>query len=160
MSNAEASNGMETNNLPAGAQLMPSWGLTRTGVIRSDVDAQKMALRDYGAKPGGSAEFDFGAGFSRGVQFGRATASDDVPAFAWTKEPPKEQGLYWHWTGDLDARPVPLSVLWSGSTKKCFVSIGQYGITTAIDCDAYGGYWQPVIVPKMDESIGYYGSDA
>ncbi|CAB3733041.1 hypothetical protein LMG22037_05761 [Paraburkholderia phenoliruptrix] len=160
MSNVEASNESEVKRLPAVGQLMPSWGLTRTGVVRSDDDAQKMALRDFGAKPGDSAEVDFGAGFSRGVQFGRATASADVPAFAWTKEPPSEQGRYWHWNGDLDARPVPLSVLWSGSTKKCFVGIGQYGITTAIDCDVYGGYWQPVIEPKMDESIGYYGSDA
>ncbi|QMI49675.1 hypothetical protein [Burkholderia sp. MBR-1] len=78
----------------------------------------------------------------------------------WSKEPPTEQGLYWHWTGDLDSGPIPLNVLWSGSTKKCFVSIGQYGIAQAVDCDKYGGYWQPAIEPEMDDEIGYHGSDA
>lgn len=140
--------------------VVPSWGLTRTGTVRTQDDAQKMALRDFGLKPGDSGAFDFGAGFQRGVVFGRATASLGVPRTVWSKKPPTKQGLYWHWTGDLDARPIPLSVLWSGSTNTCFVSAGQYGITQAIDCDKYGGLWTPVIEPEMDESIGYHGSDA
>ncbi|WP_266233688.1 hypothetical protein [Paraburkholderia sp. CNPSo 3076] len=83
-----------------------------------------------------------------------------APSAKWSKEPPSKQGLYWHWSGDLDARPIPLSVVWSGFSGKCFVSIGQYGITQAIDCDEYGGYWQPAIEPAMDEEIGHHGSDA
>ncbi|MBN3729473.1 hypothetical protein [Burkholderia sp. Tr-20390] len=82
------------------------------------------------------------------------------PVQQWSKEPPAKQGLYWHWTGDLDARPIPLNVLWSAATKKCFVSIGQYGITQAVDCDKFGGHWQPAVEPAMDEEIGYHGSDA
>jgi len=83
-----------------------------------------------------------------------------APSAKWSKEPPSRQGLYWHWSGDLDAGPIPLSVMWSGFSGKCFVSIGQYGITQAIDCDEYGGYWQPAIEPAMDEEIGHHGSNA
>jgi hypothetical protein len=87
-------------------------------------------------------------------------SSDALAARTWPAGPPTEQGLYWHWTGDLDTRPIPLNVLWSGSTKKCFVAAGQYGITQAVDCEEYGGYWKPAISPAMDEEIGFYGSDA
>ncbi|WP_321946607.1 hypothetical protein [Paraburkholderia sp. J10-1] len=85
---------------------------------------------------------------------------DSAPQAKWSNGPPTKQGIYWHWTGDLDAKPIPLSVLWSGHSGKCFVSIGQYGITQAIDCDEYSGYWQPAVEPAMDEEIGYHGSDA
>lgn len=59
----------------------------------------------------------------------------------FTSAPPTEQGWYWHWNGDEDSRPIPTSVLWSGSTGTCFVSRGQLGLSEAIDCDKYGGYW-------------------
>jgi hypothetical protein len=81
-------------------------------------------------------------------------------ALTWSKEPPTKQGLYWHWTGDLDTGPIPLCVLWSGTKKKCFVPIGQYGIKQPFDCDKYGGYWMPLQEPAMDELIGYHGSNA
>lgn len=62
----------------------------------------------------------------------------------WTKEPPTKQGEYWHWNGDLDCAPLPYFVMRSGTTNKCFVSCGQLGITRAIDCDEYGGWWCPL----------------
>lgn len=66
----------------------------------------------------------------------------------WSKEPPKEQGWYWHWNGDSDCRPLPTSVLRSGASNNCFVSCGQLGIDHAIDCDVYGGWWMKMIAPK------------
>ena len=65
----------------------------------------------------------------------------------WFDEPPRHPGLYWHWNGDDDCAPVPLSVMWSGTNAKCFVSMGQYGIEHAIDCDVYGGWWAKIREP-------------
>ena len=71
---ALSSMGALAPSVAAGAP-MPEWGTTRDGAVRADADAQKMAMRDFGLKDrGDSAAFDFGAGFSRGVAFGRATA--------------------------------------------------------------------------------------
>lgn len=67
----------------------------------------------------------------------------------WTQVPPSEQGEYWHWNGDIDCCPVPMFVLWCGSTDKCFVSRGQLGIEHAIDCEEYGGWWKKMITPKV-----------
>jgi hypothetical protein len=88
------------------------------------------------------------------------TLLEMVPAPEWSHEPPTEQGLYWHWTGDLDSVPIPLGVMYSGVTHKCFVPPGQYGIRLATDCDKWGGYWQKAHVPAMDESLGFHGSEA
>lgn len=68
---------------------------------------------------------------------------------AWTQNPPTEQGTYWHWNGDEDCAPLPMFVLWSGHTGKCFVSMGQLGIEHAIDCDQYGGWWMPLYAPPL-----------
>lgn len=68
----------------------------------------------------------------------------------WGKAAPTEQGWYWHWNGDPGCSPVPMSVLWSGTTKRCFVSAGQLGINRAIDCAEYGGYWMPMQEPGTD----------
>lgn len=67
----------------------------------------------------------------------------------WTQTPPTLQGEYWHWNGDQDSAPLPMFVLWSGHTKKCFVSMGQLGITQAVDCDEYGGWWMPLYAPPL-----------
>ena len=66
----------------------------------------------------------------------------------WTDRPPTEQGWYWHWNGDMEDSPFPLSIMYSGTDEKCFVSIGNNGIDTAINCDEYGGYWQPLVEPN------------
>lgn len=70
-------------------------------------------------------------------------------ASEWTKEPPNESGEYWHWNGDIDCAPVPMFVGWSGSTGKCFVSMGQLGLTHAIDCEEYGGWWKRMKAPVV-----------
>lgn len=70
-------------------------------------------------------------------------------ADAWTQIPPTTQGTYWHWSGDKDSAPLPMFVLWSGTSGKCFVSRGQLGIEHAIDCDQYGGWWKPLLHPAV-----------
>lgn len=67
----------------------------------------------------------------------------------WSATSPQEQGLYWHWSGSVDDAPIVLSVLYSGSKKECFVSIGQYGITKAIFCSEYGGFWASCPQPEL-----------
>jgi hypothetical protein len=88
------------------------------------------------------------------VKFGHNTAPlYAAPAQAgdaqWSKEPPTEQADYWHWDGDEDHAPMIYHVLWSGTAKKCFVSIGQYGIDEAIWCDNFGGYWMKIEQPSV-----------
>lgn len=71
-----------------------------------------------------------------------------VLAPQWSKDPPTEQDWYWHWNLDPDCAPLPTSVLFSGTSQKCFVSAGQLGIEEAIDCDAYGGAWIKMKLPE------------
>lgn len=75
----------------------------------------------------------------------RVPAVEGTPvANVWTKEVPTEQGLYWNWDGSRDSSPLPFFVMWSGTTRTCFVSRGQLGIREAVDCDKFGGWWCPV----------------
>lgn len=67
----------------------------------------------------------------------------------WSKEPPTEQGEYWHWNGEDDIAPYIYHIMWSGTAKKCFVSIGQYGITEASFCDEFGGWWKKIPQPAI-----------
>ena len=46
---------------------------------------------------------------------------------------------------------MPTSVLYSGTAQKCFVSIGQLGLTEAVFCEKYGGFWQPMTIPAIPE---------
>ena len=71
-----------------------------------------------------------------------------VPQF-WSQQAPITQGWYWHWSGHPDDAPVPTCVLFSGSTSQCFVSIGQLGITQAVWCADYGGWWLPINPPAL-----------
>jgi len=68
-------------------------------------------------------------------------ADDGECESPWSTDPPTESGEYWHWNGDRDCRPVPIFVLYSPTTRSCFVSRGQLGIEQAIDCDKFGGHW-------------------
>jgi ribosomal protein L37AE/L43A len=65
----------------------------------------------------------------------------------WTQDPPSECGNYWHWSGDPDSAPTPIFVLWSGTSRKCFVTAGQLGLPEAIDCDEFGGWWKRLTAP-------------
>jgi len=81
------------------------------------------------------------------VQAQLASARQD--AELWSKESPTEQGEYWHWNGEEDTAPYIYHILWSGTAKKCFVSIGQYGITEASFCDEFGGWWKRIPQPAI-----------
>lgn len=81
-----------------------------------------------------------------------AQAKAETVVEAWTKEPPTESGEYWHWTGCPNSGPLPMFVSRSGSTGKCFVTRGQLGLTEAIDCDEYGGWWLAMKSPALPES--------
>ncbi len=89
---------------------------------------------------------------------GATGGADDAKQTAWSNEPPTKQQWYWHWNGDEDSAPLPMSVLDSGTSRKCFVSRGQLGITEAIDCDVFGGWWIPMqpphIPPRWDSAQG------
>lgn len=65
----------------------------------------------------------------------------------WTNLPPTEQGEYWHWDGNPDAAPFPLSVMWSGTAQKCFVCIGDH--PHAPFCDDFGGWWMRIHQPPQ-----------
>lgn len=69
----------------------------------------------------------------------------------WSQQPPVRSGTYWHWNGDYDSGPLPIFVMWSGTNGKCFVSMGQLGLTHAIDCDEYGGWWKELLDPALPE---------
>ncbi len=82
----------------------------------------------------------------------------------WTRTPDYDghgRDLFWHWSGDPQHAPVPLSISRSGFTGKLFVMSGQYGIRDAIDVDDYGGWWTPVREPAIpdeyeDRCVGGY----
>lgn len=63
----------------------------------------------------------------------------------WRKKPPVEPGWYWHWNGDNDCCPVPMSILFSDGRP--FITIGQLGITQPQWCDEYGGWWMRIREP-------------
>jgi hypothetical protein len=71
----------------------------------------------------------------------------------WSEKPPTEQAWYWHWNGDPDAAPFVMSVLYSGSAKKCFVSRACTSSGMAEMCDEYGGYWMRMIEPATPAEI-------
>lgn len=85
-----------------------------------------------------------------------AAAQRNAAAFptTWSSDPPNRQGWYWHWNGDEDCAPLPTSVLYSGTTRKCFVSRGQLCLESAIDCDQYGGLWMPMREPPTRGADG------
>lgn len=66
----------------------------------------------------------------------------------WTDSPPKLSGWYWWWNGDVDSEVLPVSVMYSGFSCKCFVSRGQLGIDEARDVDEFGGWWTPCRIPE------------
>lgn len=83
--------------------------------------------------------------FESGLNQGTAQASGYIVNYEWTSIPPTEQGWYWHWNGDADCAPFPTSVLYSGTSGKCFVS--AHSGRGAVDCDKYGGFWQRLMEP-------------
>lgn len=76
----------------------------------------------------------------------------------WTATPPTEQGWYWHWNGDEDSAPFVLSVLYSGGTRKCFVSMNQTPSGMAEMCDEFGGYWSRLREPATPDLAAMKGA--
>ncbi len=68
----------------------------------------------------------------------------------FTRDLPTEQDWYWHWNGDPDCGALPTSVMMSGHGADAvpFVSHGQLGLTEAINCSEYGGWWCRMTAPK------------
>lgn len=53
-----------------------------------------------------------------------------------------EQGWYWHWNGDEDCIPVPVSVLYTPVEKLYFATMGQLGWTQPQNVEQLGGWWK------------------
>jgi hypothetical protein len=51
-------------------------------------------------------------------------------------------------------------VMWSGTAKKCFLSIGQYDIKSAIWCDEFGGQWMKIEQPSTAAPVSQEGAHA
>ncbi|MEJ7807053.1 MAG: hypothetical protein WKG03_14160 [Telluria sp.] len=69
----------------------------------------------------------------------------------WTTTPPTEQGWYWHWNGDPNSAPFVLSILYSGTARKCFVPMNQTANGHAEMCDRYGGNWKRLSSPALPQ---------
>jgi hypothetical protein len=82
----------------------------------------------------------------------------DIDTSEWTADAPTEQAWYWHWNGDRGSRPFPLSVLWSGTAKKCFVSMNLTMSGQAEWCDECGGFWKRMHEPRLPETIPKKGT--
>jgi hypothetical protein len=83
----------------------------------------------------------------------RVLAEEILAEPTWSEQPPMRSGTYWHWNGDSDSSPVPIFVMYSGTSGKCFVSRGQLGLSDAINCDEFGGWWQEFPDPEKP-SVG------
>lgn len=68
-------------------------------------------------------------------------------AGSWSKELPKSQGFYLYWNGFKDS--VPFLYYVHSKKGRCFVSAGQYGIESPIDCELYMGWWSPFRFPSQ-----------
>jgi hypothetical protein len=56
---------------------------------------------------------------------------------------------YWWWDEDPDGVPVPVNVMYSPTTEKCFASTGQLGWNRAQDVDSMGGWWMKLVEPSV-----------
>jgi hypothetical protein len=80
---------------------------------------------------------------------GKVVPYTPQPEPAWSSSAPENQGEHWHWTGDPDSAPTVITVMWSGSARKCFVPMNQSHSGEAIMCDVYGGYWKRIRRPEI-----------
>lgn len=70
----------------------------------------------------------------------------------WTQNIPTESGCYWSWNGDVDSCPVHVFVSKSGGAPyTTFVMCGQLGLTEAVDCDKWGGWWKRIDMPDLPD---------
>lgn len=65
----------------------------------------------------------------------------------WTQAHPETQDLYWLWMGDEDQEPFPVSIMYSGTSGKCFVAMGQWGWNRHQEFEELEGAWWMLCVP-------------
>lgn len=62
---------------------------------------------------------------------------------------PDKQGWYWWWNEDPNSLPVPVSIVYSGTEKRYFASIGQLGWSRPQWVEDMGGKWQMLVEPSI-----------
>ena len=62
-----------------------------------------------------------------------------------------EPGWYWWWDGDVDTRPVAVSVLYSPMGDIFFATRGQLGGDRAHDLSKLQGFWQRLVEPAVPD---------
>ena len=92
-----------------------------------------------------------GASLETGETFNHGSVWNERTTGKWTAKPPTEQGLYWHWNGNYENAPTGFSIIKSVTNGKCFISVGQYGITKPIYCEDYEGYWMLCVEPELQK---------
>lgn len=74
---------------------------------------------------------------------------------AWVLPEKVDRQGWWHWwNGDLDAAPVPVSVLHSGGDGSYFASAGQLGWTAPQKVLDMGGWWAWIETPPIPKVEG------
>lgn len=67
----------------------------------------------------------------------------------WVRWEHVDDGCYWWWwNGDEDSCPVPVFVMWSGTSGTWFASNGQHGWTEAQNLSDMDGWWMRIVEPK------------
>lgn len=69
-------------------------------------------------------------------------------AQAWSKSLPNESGLWWWWNEDEDSMPLPVTIMYSGTSDSYFASEGQWGWTRFQNVEEMGGWWMKCIEPE------------
>lgn len=75
-----------------------------------------------------------------------ASYSAESVAF-WSKSLPAVQGLWWWWNEDEDSLPIPVSIMYSGTSDSYFASEGQWGWTRFQNVEDMGGFWMRCYEP-------------
>lgn len=123
-------------------------GYNSLGLMQPEMAASKIRwiIEDTrrAALYGGAANVDT-------AHAGAAFGQNESPSLKWTRTPPVEQGEYWHWNGDVDCAPFPLSVMYSGTARKCFVALKDTHSGQAEWCDMYGGWWLRIQQPSLPD---------
>ena len=73
--------------------------------------------------------------------------------FKWSQVPPDRngQGYWWWWSGDVEAAPSIITVIYSGGSGQCFVSIKDDPNTNDVNSDDWIGWWKRI----PDEPVPY-----
>lgn len=67
----------------------------------------------------------------------------------WTKELPKESGIYWWWDGGDDSLPYVVDIEYSGTDGSYFAPAGQHGWNRFQHVDEMEGWWMKLDYPEL-----------